>query len=380
MIIQARAARPVIMMDGTDYYSKLEPYFVSMTVEDNCDGKKADDLELKLADRDKRFINDWMPKKGAFLDIGISAERWFAPFATAVKLDCGRFWIDSIEFSLPDHTVTVKGNSIPTNVRLKSSIESRGWEGSTLKDVMKQIVEDENKMKLDYKATNNPQYLRTEQHDESALAYIMKRAENAKLAIKVHRNTVTVFDEQQLEDQAPKFALLYGNTAAMTGLAAYRMAGGTFTTTVVDTTKKAKVKHVNVGTGDTEEGEADDEDEDEDDENDQNTSQDHDGDSDSGDSIGDPSLREVPVTPGSNENWNADDVNMAKSIVRNKNKHKYVGKIEMSIGNPLLASGMTLMLVGVGQYDGKWFVESAHHEVAPEYKTELTIRRCLKNL
>jgi hypothetical protein len=36
------------------------------------------------------------------------------------------------------------------------------------------------------------------------------------------------------------------------------------------------------------------------------------------------------------------------------------------------------MLVGCGQFDGKWFVETAHHKVAPEYTTELQIRKCLQ--
>jgi hypothetical protein len=52
----------------------------------------------------------------------------------------------------------------------------------------------------------------------------------------------------------------------------------------------------------------------------------------------------------------------------------------MSIGNPLVAAGQTFTLKGVGQYDGQWFIESAHHEVGPEYKTELTVHRCLKGL
>jgi phage protein D len=385
MILQVRTARPSIEMDGTDYFQKLSPYFLNMSVEDNCDGKKADDLEIKLADRDKRFINDWMPKKGAFLDIGIIAERWFSPIAGAMKLDCGRFWIDSIEFSLPDHTVSVKANSIPTDIQLKAAVASRGWDDGTLKDIAGQIAK-ENKMDIEYPDDiGNPKYVRTEQHDESQLEFLQKRAANAKLAIKVHKNKIIFYDEQKMEDAAPKFAILYGNVAAEGGLAAYRMAGGTFTTTVVDKVKKAKVKHVNVETGETEEGEAEDQDEDGEENGgngeagsaaEHNISEDTDAEDDSSDSIGDPS-REVPVTGGSATQWNAQK---AKAVVRDKNKHKYLGKVDLSIGNPLIASGMTLMLKGVGQYDGKWFVESCHHEVGPEFKTELTIRRCLKGL
>ena len=384
MIIQARAARPSITMDGKDYYSSLAPYLISVSYEDNSDGKKADDLEIVLADRDKRFISDWMPQKGAFLDAGIIAERWFAPFATALQLDCGRFWIDSIEFQLPSHTVSVKANSIPTNVRLKASIETRGWEEANLKDIASQLAE-ESKMKLEYPDDiNNPRYVRTEMHDESALAYLMKRAEDAKLAIKVHRNKVIFYDEQKLEEQEPKFTLLYGNTAPSGGGACYRMAGGNFSTTVADTAKKAKVKHTSVESGDVSEGEAEEQDENGESENgggtesevDHNINVDTDAEEGGGDSIGDPSLR--AAEPGSATQWNAADTTKAKAVLRDKNKHKFRGTIQLSVGNPLIAAGMTFTLKGVGQYDGKWFIESAHHEVGPQYDTQLNVRRCLK--
>jgi Phage protein D len=378
MITQARAAHASIVLDGKDYFSVLAPYFVSLTYEDNCDGKKADDLQITLADRDKRFISDWMPSKGAFLDAGIIAERWFMPFAPGLKLDCGRFWIDSIEFELPAHTVIVKANSIPTNVRLKQSIETRGWEETTLQDISNQIA-GENKMTLDWQSDHNPRYGRTEQHDESALSFLMKRADDAKLAIKVNRNKIIIFDEQKLEDQAPKFTLLYGNAAGGGGGATYRMAGGTFTTTIMDKTKKAKVKHVNVETGETEQGEAEDSQSDEEGgDNDEDVDQNVNVDTDAADTGG-VSLA-LRAEAGSAEQWNAADTMKAKSIVRDKNKHKYLGKVEMSIGNPLVAAGMTMTLSGVGQYDGKWFIEQAHHELGPEYKTELTIRRCLQGL
>lgn len=395
-------------MGGKDYYQQLAPYLISISFEDNCDAKKADDLEIKLADRDKRFISDWMPKKGAYLDVSIIAERWFSPIGGTIKLDCGRFWIDSVEFSLPDHSVSIKGTSIPTGIRLKASVENRGWEGATLKDIATQIA-GENQMTLEYNADVNPKYTRTEQHDQSALGFLMKRANNAKLAVKVHKNKIIIYDEQKMEQEEPKIAILYGNVSAQGGMAAYRMESGTFTTTVVDKTKKAKVKRVDTESGETQEGEAEEEDE-EDDASTEASGGDN-GEGGSGDteeedtgSIRDPDDVVPPIIDqnisedtdeepgkeklpeareaeeGSDANYNASESRKAGSVVRDKNKHKDVGKITLSIGNPLIAAGMTMTLKGVGQYDGKWFIESAHHEVGPQYNTELSIRRCLKGV
>ena len=409
MITKVRTARPAIILDGTDYYSRLAPYLMSLSYTDNSDGKKADDLNFELADRDGKFISSWMPKKGAFLDVSIIASRWFMPYGADISLDCGRFWIDSIDFTLPAHNVSVKATSIPTGVRIKAGTETRGWEKTSLKDIATQIAGESN-MSVDWQADVNPRYGRTEQHGESPLAFLMKRCNDAKLAIKVHRNKLVVFDEQKLEEAEAKFSLLYGNNL-LGGLGAggllgglsgggagtsYRMASGHFSTKITDTTKKAKVKHIDPETGEVKSGEhTAPEDEDgggdegggeggtagssiEPDEIDQNVNEDTDSEETDGGVEVHPRADPGQITDYNSESASTGSTLKAKSIVRDKNKDKLTASVELSIGNPLVAAGQTFNLVGVGQFDGKWFIESVHHTVGPEYKTSLSIRRCLK--
>jgi uncharacterized protein len=374
MIVPVRTARPAITLNGKDYYSSLAPYLESLSYTDNCDGKKADDLSFELADRDGKFISTWMPEKGVFLDVSIIATNWFMPYAGALTLDCGRFWLDSIGFALPAHTVSVKGTSIPTDARIKGSKEHRGWDNATLKDIATQIA-GESKMEVDWQADSNPRYKRTEMHDESPLSFIRHRALDAKLAIKVHRNKIVVFDEQKLEEAAPAFSLLYGNTAVAVGGASYRMAGGSFSTKVTDTAKKAKVSATDPETGETKKGEADAVEHDlEEDTGDQVN---HDSDTDDGEASTEASGRELEGTDFG-QGTSSGASTKAKSHLREKNKEKDKATVELSLGNPLVAAGQTFNLVGCGQFDGKWFVESAHHTVGPEYKTSLSIRKCLQ--
>jgi uncharacterized protein len=374
MIGQVRTAQPAIILAGKDYFSSLAPYFESLTYEDNCDGKKADDLNLELADRDGKFISTWMPDKGAFLDAKIVTQNWFAPGFGGLELDCGRFWIDSIGFELPDHKVSVKATSLPTNVRLKGSKETRGWEKTSLQDIVNQIA-GENQMSVDWQAQVNPRYKRTEMHDESSLAFLMQRCNDAKLAIKIHRNKIVVFDEQKLEAAAPAFSLLYGNTAPSMGGQTYRMSGGSFSTKITDTTKKAKVSATDPESGDVKTGEHTAPD----DELEENTHDEvnHDTDTDDGEASTEASGRALDPTDWGEGTGSSGATLKAKSLVRDKNKQKDQASIELSIGNPLVAAGQTFMLVGCGQFDAKWFIESAHHTVGPEYKTTLKIRKCL---
>jgi phage protein D len=410
MIGQVRSARPAIMLGGVDYYSQLSPYLISFKFEDSCDGQKADDLSFELADRDGKFITTWMPQKGASLSAAIIASRWFAPIGADITLDCGQFWIDSVEFKLPEQKVTIKANSIPTDVRLKSGKETRGWEKANLKDIANQIA-GENNMTLDWQAGVDPRYGRTEMHEESSLGFLMKRCWDAKLAIKIHNGKIVVFDEQTLEEAAPKFSLVYGNNAVASSGASYRMAGARFVTKLTDTVAKTKVSHTSPESGEVSSGQytatdiagsgsgspgrgallsgggggvvgantsppGDDSGGGSADQAEERTNEDTDNESEDDSGDGDGAGTHVELAPTDFSDSGASL--KAKANARNKNKRRDQCVIELGIGNPLVAAGQTFMLVGCGQFDGKWFIESAQHTLGPEYKTELTVRRCLQ--
>jgi len=421
MIGQARSARPAIVLNGKDYYQQLAPYLEELTYSDHCDGEKADDLQFKLADRDRRFINEWMPDIGVYLDVSILTEQWFSPNAASLSLDCGRFWIDSIDFELPEQTVTVKATSLPTAIRIKAAKETRGWDNTTLKNVAQQIC-GENQMALDWQSKINPRYSRIEQTEENALQFLKKRAEDAKLSIKAHRNTLVFFDEEAYEARPAVFTILYGDATVSTpGLPVFRLADAHFTIRLVDGLKKATVKSVDIGSGKIKEGKwtaeqllqqgpatvppaeavppsglpgsgnvqaggkgagtvsqadidaaAAAEREDNlhynpgDDDNDS-----EDGSPDTRDT-GDGLLVWKPPDADSNMALKA------KAHLRKRNKPNKEAHITMEIGNPLIVAGTCCNLNGLGQYDGKWFVESVAHAVGPLYTTKLKIRQCLK--
>lgn len=394
MITPVRVAYPSILLAGVNYFGQLAPYFLTLSYTDNADGQRADDLQLQLADRDRRFISDWMPDKGTSLEVEIICERWFAPNAAALRLDCGEFWIDTIDFELPQHTVSVKCSSIPSDAHIKPVDETRGWEDSTLKDIAEQIA-GENGMSVDYQATFNPQYKRIEQMEESGLQFLKKRADDVGLSIKLVRKKIIFFDEQEWEQRAPSFTLVYGNGLAV-GSAVYRMSGGHFSNKNTDTKKSATVAHVNPETGRLvkEKYEASDDDLESEWNDNLNADPDYQSDEDEG-GDGEQLRRKVlaKADEGLVADWNANDPSdnagkgaggkaaaqrKARAVVRDANKEKETASVDLSIGNPLIAAGQTFMLVGVGQFDGKWFIESATHHVGPKYTTSLNIRRCLE--
>jgi hypothetical protein len=386
MILQVRTARPEINMNGKDYFSSLAPYFLSMQYSDNCDGEKADDLQLHLADRDKRFINDWMPDVGVFVDVSIIAERWFSPNAAVLKLDCGRFWLDSVDFNMPDNTVTIKGNSIPTDCQIKTTNETRHWDKTTLDRLVNQIA-NENKLQPNYLAQNKPKYAAIEQQEESSLQFLKKRCDDAKLALRIHKGELIVYDEEELEKVAPKFTLIYGTDKTFAfgdfgsiGLATYRISGGSLKLKLTDVQKGHKVAHTSAMTGKTTAQNFS-----VDDQGipswDNNMCQGTDGEDEEEDSDdeGPPETREGgDVIPDWQNNTGGSFAVKAKADTRKANKDKMTGEFQLSIGNPLVAAGQTFNLQGCGKYDGAWFIEGVDHTCGPEFKTTINAHKCLQ--
>lgn len=401
MITQVRTARPSISIGGTDYYSQLAPYLLKFQYTDSCDGAKTDDCQFQLADRDRRFINDWMPAPGSTFDASILCERWFGPYAAALSLDCGTFFIDSIEFDLPAHTVSVKANAIPNNTHGKVSNETKGWGdgaseagGTSLQQIAAQIAEKNNLQPLWLAGDRNPQYDRVEQVEESAFQFLKRHAEDAKLEIKIAKGQLIVYDPLTLDQRSPSFTLVYGDAAAVGDTTVFRMSGGRFRLQVTDLTASTTISNADIGTGDT-------------------TSRQFDANQLlSGTGVGEGESVAFPSTWHDQLNWNTDvkqgtgngggspqqregesegdldyhsddaaagdaALTKAQARTREKNRRQYESDIEMSIGNPLVAAGETFMLSGCGQFDGKWFIETAHHVVGPQYTTSLHVRRTL---
>jgi hypothetical protein len=423
ILAKVRTARPSITLNGVDYYNQLAPYLLRFMYTDSCDGAKTDDCQFDLADRDRKFINEWMPIAGATFDASIICERWFALNAAALSLPCGTFYIDSVEFDLPAHTVSIKSNAIPNNTHGKVSNETRPWgdgaqggPGITLKDIAQKICDENPPLQLNYIATRNPQYDRVEQVEESAFQFLKRHAEDAKLEIKVAKGFLIVYDPLTMDQQPPSFTLVYGNVPAPQGTntRVFRMSGGQFRLQVTDLTASVVINNSDLNDGTT-------------------TSRQFDANSllppevgGTGPSVNPnpaPNESQIPTAVLPEQwkdilNWNTDakksgdggsgsgppsrDVGVgtgeglqsywsndasagdaaltkAQARAREKNRRHYESDIEMSIGNPLIAAGATFMLVGCGQFDGLWFIETARHVVNPPlYDTFLHVRRTLE--
>lgn len=376
MIFLARQARPSLVINGQDILAGLaRPLIISFSYTDST-SDKADDISLEVADPNRTWMQQYLPKKGIECDAYINVLDWAAPGDTRI-FHCGHFWIDNVDMKGPPNAVTVKGTSIPVTTGLKNEKKHKSWENSDLKGIAGEIA-TANNLTLYYDTKQNPKVKRTDQVDKSDLEYLRSRAKEASLSVKIHNKQLVIYSEEEYEARDAVFTLVYG---------ASHIHEYSFNSKCDDTYKTCKNKYLNPETGKLNESE--------------HTASDvpegsqpyllinerpeYGVDQESG---GSSELLDVgaqdfvdykpDVVKDSGKGAEGNSDKKTKSKLREKNKKEKESNIKV-VGNPDYLSGLNMQLQGWGVFDAKWFIETSTHSVSSSgYTTNLKFRITLK--
>lgn len=381
MIIPVREARPIIKIEGVDYYSRLEKYLASFTYSDNLD--KADDLQLELYDPERRFIGDSFPLKGeAKLDCQVYCQSWLGLSFREITLDCGLFEIDDVSFSGPPNKVSIKANSIPHASTIKGENKSRAWEGKSLQEIVSDISAENQMVAPLWDTQKNPRFKRIDQNDQSDLEFLEAQIKDAGLMMKVKRRQIIIFSEREYEEKEPTLVLKYGSPLIL---------GWSFSSKDADTASEAEVEFTNPETGKVTKARAVDKSPEL---RNKRKIRSYDNPKADPDLLADPranpfragTLAEPPPLidadylddiPDNNEGKGAGlqvkAADKAAGELREANKHRDTASFECW-GLPYVASGITVRLEDWGQFDGKYFLEGVSHKIGP-YRSTLNLHK-----
>lgn len=169
--------------NGRAITQDIAPYVMSATYTDHLTGE-ADSLDIELEDTDGRWLDRWYPEKGASLAYRFGYED--APLISA-----GRFDVDELELGGPPSTVRIKGlaTGVQNAVRTR---KGRAYEKTTLAAIAQRIAK-RHKMTLVGKI-EPLQIDRATQYQEGDLAFLQRLAGQYGYAFKVtENNTRLVF-------------------------------------------------------------------------------------------------------------------------------------------------------------------------------------------
>lgn len=356
MIQYAAKINTLIKYNGKDISKDISQYLKNISYNDELDGV-ADDVSIVLEDRASLWQSDWMPEKGATLDITLISTSWDRTNGEVRALELGIFEIDEVNLKSAPNEVTIKAVSVPNATTLRGVEHSRSWEKVDLRKIAQDIADGAN-VKLFYDTSETIQLDRVEQSEESDLAFLHKLCSDNGLSLKVFNDSIVIFDTVKYEAQPVKLIFRKigyvppkkesksekESPKLITEFESYSL-----TTAIRDIYKECKVSHKAGKKKAMIEG-----------------------------SFKDPKKKTGKTLIVHTQVKDvAEAVRVAKKELRKKNEGEVKGSFNLR-GNFSLAAGITCQLEGFGYFDGKYILTKVGHAISGTYSCSVDVRRCLE--
>ncbi len=256
-------------------------------------------------------------------------------------LDCGTFELDSVQLSGPPLKGTLKGTSIPYTSTLRMQKKSRNWEKITLKAIAQQIAKEAG-LKLLYDSPDNPEYDKKEQVQQSDIRFLQDLCHAEGKALKVTKLSVVIFDKEDYDKKPVVKTIQYGNSDIISFRLSTKLTDAAYTSCHVSYTNTEKKQTIEYTyTPDS--------------------------------SVGTGQVLEVNERVANTEEARR----LAMKRLREKNAQEFTGSFTM-VGDVQLVAGIVVKLKGFQDFDKKYRVKSAKHNLTGGYTTDIELVQILE--
>lgn len=256
-------------------------------------------------------------------------------------LDCGTFELDSVQVSGPPLKGTVKGTSIPYTSTLRMQKKSRNWEKITLKAIAQQIA-NEAGLKLLYDSPDNPEYDKKEQVQQSDIRFLQDLCHAEGKALKVTKLSVVIFDKEDYDKKPVVKTIKYGSSDIISFRLSTKLTDAAYTSCHVSYTNTEKKQTIEYTyTPDS--------------------------------SVGTGQVLEINERVANTEEARR----LAMKRLREKNAQEFTGSFTM-VGDVQLVAGIVVKLKGFQDFDKKYRVKSAKHNLTGGYTTDIELVQILE--
>lgn len=258
-----------------------------------------------------------------------------------VTLDMGTFEIDSVDMSGPPDKITVKSTSIPYTSKLRMEKKNKAWEKISLKGIGQEIA-GKNGLKLMYEASENPTYKRKEQVQTSDIKFLQGLCHAAGMALKVTTLTIVIYDAAEYDKKPAVKTFKKGSGDIISYKMGTKLTDTAYTSCHVsytDPDSKETIEYTytpdsKTGTGQT-------------------------------------------LEINEKVNSKAEAIRLAKKRLREKNTQEYTASLKV-VGDVSLVAGITVKLKGFQQFDKKYKVTQAKHNLLDGYTVDLSLKQILE--
>ncbi len=312
----------------------MAEYNEGFTYTDSASGE-SDTISITLTNIDLRWLDQWMPQKGDKLAAVIMTESWDSSGEEQV-FDCGRFCLDDLKYTGPELMCTISGVSVPESNAFRSTGRSKTWKEATLSEVAQEIA---GKYYLELEYTGDTIKLGTiEQDNESDSSFLNKLCQDYGMAVKIYSGKIIIYDKESLEDMEP-----------IATLKPEDLQNWTYNTTLVGTYTSATIQYT---------------------------------------SGKDDKVTKCTVGDGNrilniNEKVESLQEAQTKACAKINAENEKAETMSVTImADCRIAAGSTILIEGLYQIDGKYFVDQVTHNIGPEkaYTMELDLHKCQKRI
>ena len=331
---EARRAEVVIFYEGKNITRDIAPYLISFTYTDNA-SDKADDIALTLEDRDRLWINEWLPTKGDTINAEIKLHNWDEEDGEKL-LPCGVFEVDEIAVSGPPNVINIKAVSTLISKPMRQEKHTQAWESTRLSTIAKDFAK-KHELNLFWDCSEDPYFSRRDQAEKSDLDFLAELGRDYGIKTKITDSKLVLYDKEEYEDKDAICEIKYGDK---------KLLSWSFTSKSAGTYKSARLQY-------------------------------HDAVKDENIDVEEESEDDIEGTSRILEiNQRADSIADAKKIAQEKLSNANQREITASInlmGDLRFVGASNVEISGFGMFDGKYTIEKATHTISGNYTTKIEL-------
>lgn len=257
------------------------------------------------------------------------------------SLNIGTFEIDGVEMSGPPDKITIKSTSIPYTSTLRMERKSKAWENYTLKGIAEEMALNCG-LQLMYESPYNPVYKRKEQMQMSDIRFLQGLCHAEGMALKITLLTIVIYDAAEYDSKPVIKTFKKGDENILSYKLGTSLTDTAYTSCHVsytDPETKATIEYTYTpdnaaGTG---------------------------------------LVLEVNEKVRSTE----EAILLAQKRLREKNTQEYTASLKI-VGDVSMVAGVTVNLLGFQQFDRKYKVTQAKHNLLHGYTVDLSLKQVLE--
>lgn len=158
----------------------------------DCASDNSDSVDITINAQDRKWLNAWMPEKGAELHPKITGYNWYGE-GQRDSMDCGLFVLDQVTYSDAPDTLQMSGVARPSDTDFSERERGEIWKNTSIKRIAGTIA-GRYGMALGYDAEDYD--IECAEQDGPDSTFLNTLCQNYGLILKVYARRLWIYDRE----------------------------------------------------------------------------------------------------------------------------------------------------------------------------------------